>query len=188
MPTTRARTTVELAVGGRRTTVLSTAGRSKPRCVPSFVSVDQMIDLMIARLTTVATERDGQPTPTTPRPRGLRVPVTPAALPRAPGRDESGGAVEAFQQRREEAVMPTIVSWLDGYLELRHRAFADRGAIELPDGTPAFILYVRDHGGHDHVITQVEDPEQAWWLEQRLERHLGVSDHPVHGEHKRRHS
>ena len=29
----------------------------------------------------------------------------------------------------------TISTWLDGYLELRHRAFADRGAIELPDGT-----------------------------------------------------
>ena len=31
--------------------------------------------------------------------------------------------------------MITISTWLDGYLELRHRAFADRGAIELADGT-----------------------------------------------------
>ena len=31
--------------------------------------------------------------------------------------------------------MTTISTWLDGYLELRHRAFTDRGAIELPDGT-----------------------------------------------------
>ena len=31
--------------------------------------------------------------------------------------------------------MTTITTWLDGYLELRHCAFADRGAIELPDGT-----------------------------------------------------
>lgn len=31
--------------------------------------------------------------------------------------------------------MITISTWLDGYLELRHRAFSDRGAIELPDGT-----------------------------------------------------
>ena len=31
--------------------------------------------------------------------------------------------------------MTTITTWLDGYLELRHRAFADRGAIELPEGT-----------------------------------------------------
>lgn len=29
----------------------------------------------------------------------------------------------------------TISTWLDGYLELRHRAFADRGGIELDDGT-----------------------------------------------------
>ena len=29
----------------------------------------------------------------------------------------------------------TISTWLDGYLELRHRAFSDRGAIELSDGT-----------------------------------------------------
>lgn len=31
--------------------------------------------------------------------------------------------------------MTAISTWLDGYLELRHRAFSDRGAIELPDGT-----------------------------------------------------
>lgn len=50
----------------------------------SRVSVDQMLDLMIARLTTIAVERDAQTTPTaTPAPRGLRVPVTPA-LPPAP--------------------------------------------------------------------------------------------------------
>ena len=51
---------------------------------------------------------------------------------------------------------------------------------------PAFILYARDHGGRDHVITQVEYPEQAWWLEERLERHLGAVDRPVDGEHKHR--
>lgn len=49
----------------------------------SRVSVDQMLDLMIARLTTIAVERDVQPSPTAaPSPRGLRVPVTPA-LPAA---------------------------------------------------------------------------------------------------------
>lgn len=31
--------------------------------------------------------------------------------------------------------MMIISTWLDGYLALRHRAFADRGSIELPDGT-----------------------------------------------------
>lgn len=50
--------------------------------VTSRVSVDQMLDLMIARLTTIAAERDAQPAPTVAPPRGLRVPVTPAALPR----------------------------------------------------------------------------------------------------------
>ena len=47
----------------------------------SRVSVDQMLDLMIARLTTIASEREVQPMPA-PDPRGLRVPVTPAVLPR----------------------------------------------------------------------------------------------------------
>ena len=30
--------------------------------------------------------------------------------------------------------MSTVTTWLDGYLELRHRAFTARGAIELDDG------------------------------------------------------
>jgi len=48
----------------------------------SRVSVDQIIDLMIARLTTIAAERDVHPVPIAADPWGLRVPVTPAALPR----------------------------------------------------------------------------------------------------------
>lgn len=49
----------------------------------SGVSVDQMLDLMIARLTTIAAQRDATPSPTTASsPRGLRVPTAPAALPR----------------------------------------------------------------------------------------------------------
>jgi hypothetical protein len=59
----------------------------------SRVSVDQVLDLMIARLTTIATERDTQPVPTVAppmlaaaSPRGLRVPVPPASLPRRPTR------------------------------------------------------------------------------------------------------
>lgn len=49
----------------------------------SGVSVDQMLDLMIARLTNIAAQRDAAPTPTAaPSPRGLRVPMTPAALRR----------------------------------------------------------------------------------------------------------
>ncbi len=46
----------------------------------SRVSVDQIIDLMIGRLTTIAAQRDAEPVPVAaPSPRGLRVPV---ALPR----------------------------------------------------------------------------------------------------------
>ncbi len=46
----------------------------------SRVSVDQMLDLMIGRLTTIAAQRDAEPVPTAaPSPRGLLVPV---ALPR----------------------------------------------------------------------------------------------------------
>ena len=46
----------------------------------SRVSVDQMLDLMIGRLTTIAAQRDAEPAPTAaPASRGLRV---PAALPR----------------------------------------------------------------------------------------------------------
>ncbi|MFT3695718.1 MAG: hypothetical protein QM831_21450 [Kofleriaceae bacterium] len=49
----------------------------------SRVSVDQMLDLMIARLTTIASQRETEPAPTVVRStRGLRVPTTPAALPR----------------------------------------------------------------------------------------------------------
>ena len=47
------------------------------------VSMDQMLDLMIARLTTIAAQREAEPAPTAaPSPRGLRVPAAPAALPR----------------------------------------------------------------------------------------------------------
>jgi hypothetical protein len=59
----------------------------------SRVSVDQLLDLMVARLTTIASERDAQRAPTaappmlaTAPPRGLRVPVAPASLPRRPAR------------------------------------------------------------------------------------------------------
>jgi len=53
---------------------------------PSRVSVDQMLDLMIARLTTIAAQREAEPPPAAVPPRGLRVPVTPAPLPRVGAR------------------------------------------------------------------------------------------------------
>jgi hypothetical protein len=50
----------------------------------SRVSVDQVLDLMIARLTTIANERDTQPQPPARPPVALRVPaVARPALPRA---------------------------------------------------------------------------------------------------------
>jgi len=55
----------------------------------SRVSVDQILDLMIARLATIATAREADPTPAIAPLRGLRVPVTPAALPPAPARPTS---------------------------------------------------------------------------------------------------
>lgn len=50
---------------------------------------------------------------------------------------------------------------------------------------PTFVLYARDRQGRDHVIVQVEDPEQAWWLEARLEEHLGIVNRRIEGEHRR---
>ena len=54
-----------------------------PPTSPSRVSVDQVIDLMIARLTSLANERDASPPPPNRVPTGLRVPVARPALPRA---------------------------------------------------------------------------------------------------------
>lgn len=54
-------------------------GTPSPGARPSF---DQVLDLAIARLTTLANERDKNPAPSLPPSNGLRVPVTPA-LPRA---------------------------------------------------------------------------------------------------------
>lgn len=48
------------------------------------VSIDQVLDLVVARLTTIAAAREVAPTPVSPpAARGLRVPVAQAALPRA---------------------------------------------------------------------------------------------------------
>ena len=57
-----------------------------PPVATSLVSVDQMLDLVISRLTAIATDRDARPVPvaTIAPVRGLRVPVTPTTLPRGP--------------------------------------------------------------------------------------------------------
>lgn len=51
--------------------------------------------------------------------------------------------------------------------------------------SPRFTLCARDRGGRDHAITELDTPEQAWWLEDRLERHLGLVDRAVAGEYRR---
>ena len=50
----------------------------------------------------------------------------------------------------------------------------------------SYVVYARDQAGNDHAaIAEVERPEQAWWLEARLERHLGIADEQIDGEHRR---
>ena len=50
------------------------------------LSIDQVLDLVIARLTMIANEHDKNPLPALQRPNGLRIPVVPAAVPRAASR------------------------------------------------------------------------------------------------------
>ncbi len=52
-------------------------------------SLDQVLDMMIAKLTVVANEHDKSPAPALPPPNGLRVPVMRAALPRVMPRSAS---------------------------------------------------------------------------------------------------
>ena len=46
-----------------------------------------------------------------------------------------------------------------------------------------YVLFARDHAGRDHEFVSVQTPAQAWWLEARLEHHLGIVDRPVEHEH-----
>lgn len=46
-----------------------------------------------------------------------------------------------------------------------------------------YALFARDREGRDHKVVSLDLPGQAWWLEARLEHHLGIADHPVEGEH-----
>lgn len=50
------------------------------------LSLDQVLDLVIARLTMIANEQDKHPVVAVQRPNGLRIPVIPAAVPRAASR------------------------------------------------------------------------------------------------------
>lgn len=46
------------------------------------LSLDQVLEMFIAKLTVIASERDKSPAQALPPPSGLRVPIAPVALPR----------------------------------------------------------------------------------------------------------
>lgn len=50
---------------------------------------------------------------------------------------------------------------------------------------PLYFVYVRDRRGRDRQLVQLEAPEQCWWLEEKLEQHLGLVDRPIDGELRR---
>ncbi|MEO8551503.1 MAG: hypothetical protein ABI678_16105 [Kofleriaceae bacterium] len=45
-----------------------------------------------------------------------------------------------------------------------------------------FRLYVRDRAGKDHALFAFPQPHNAWWLEERIEHHLGIPDRRLPGE------
>jgi hypothetical protein len=45
-----------------------------------------------------------------------------------------------------------------------------------------FRLYVRDRAGKDHVLFTFPQPQNARWLEHRIEEHLGIPDRALPGE------
>jgi len=78
--------------------------------------------------------------------------------------------------------------------QLRHRSLANDDIAQLyvrntsliaRSWLPRFTLYARDRAGHDHAVTKLDTPEQAWWLEDRLEGHLGLVGRAVAGEYRR---
>jgi hypothetical protein len=78
--------------------------------------------------------------------------------------------------------------------QLRHRSLANDDIAQLyvrntsliaRSWLPRFTLYARDRAGRDHAITKLDTPEQAWWLEDRLEGHLGLVGRAVAGEYRR---
>ena len=45
-----------------------------------------------------------------------------------------------------------------------------------------FRLYVRDRRGKDHALFTFPEPQNAQWLERRIEDHLGIPDRALPGE------
>ncbi len=66
------------------------------------LSIDQVLDLAIARLTMIANEHDKNPAPALQRPSGLRIPVIPAAVPRTAARVVAKPASRAKAPARHE--------------------------------------------------------------------------------------
>lgn len=55
------------------------------------------------------------------------------------------------------------------------------------DGTKGeYLLVARDRAGDEHPIVAVRTPKEAWWLEERLERHLGITDEEISAREHRR--
>jgi hypothetical protein len=51
------------------------------------------------------------------------------------------------------------------------------------DGDRSYVLFAR-LGERDHKVVVLDTPEQAWWLEERLEHYLGITDRPIAGEYQ----
>jgi hypothetical protein len=54
------------------------------------------------------------------------------------------------------------------------------------DEDRTYHVCARDRWGKDHELAVVHEPEQAWWLEERLESHLGIRDRIIDGAHRRK--
>jgi hypothetical protein len=53
------------------------------------------------------------------------------------------------------------------------------------DGDRSYALFARlGERETDHKVVVLDTAEQAWWLEERLERYLGITDRPIAGEHR----
>lgn len=59
--------------------------------------------------------------------------------------------------------------------------------VERSDSTTTrYVVYARDRAGRRYELAVLPTAEQAWWLEERLEAHLGLVDRPIDGEHRRK--
>ena len=83
---------------GKPLVLPGTPSSSQPAARPSL---DQMLDMAIAKLTMLANEHDKRPASPSPSPNGLRVPVMRAALPRVPTRSANKPAAKPKMPTRK---------------------------------------------------------------------------------------